>query len=244
LSIDLIYARHRKQTPELWRKELTQALGLGLSHISLYTLTIEPGTAFYRKLHTKQEKDKIYIPDSDQAADLFRVTQEVTSKAGLMQYEISNFAIPGQESIHNINYWNSGDFIGIGPGAAGRLTLGNSRYAIIQIKHPKTWMDTVEQKGIGTEEINLLTPAERIQEVLLSGLRTKWGITRNIFKYHSNGNDIEQVLNMQQINKLEQAGLIELDNIALRATPKGFLLLDTILSELAVIPTEFLTKSG
>ena len=115
VSIDLIYA-FPDQNAKAWRTMLGEALSLGLGHISLYQLTIEPGTIF----HTRQRKGEIMALDDDRAADLYEITQEMTTAAGLPAYEISNHATVGQECRHNLTYWQAADWIGVGPGAHGR----------------------------------------------------------------------------------------------------------------------------
>ncbi|KAL6065719.1 Radical S-adenosyl methionine domain-containing protein [Balamuthia mandrillaris] len=198
VSFDLIYARHGKQTPELWRQELQEAVKLGTSHLSLYTLTLEPGTEFYRRaLHpsiSDSRKPKVEWVENDFAADLYEVTQQVTSTAGFKQYEVSNFAMEGQQCRHNLAYWHSEDWIGAGPGASGRLTDGNNvRHAWKQVKHYNKWMESVEGKGHGIDEHETLTAEERITEVLLNGLRLCQGISQQRFKQHSNGLSFDQV---------------------------------------------------
>ena len=144
LSFDLIYARP-DQAPEAWAKELARAIDLAADHLSLYQLTIEQGTPFYM-LH---KAGKLIVPDPDAAADLYEVTQEICDSAGMSAYEISNHAAPGAQCQHNLVYWRYGDYLGIGPGAHGRMTLGDARFATEIERHPETWLDQVAAKGHG-----------------------------------------------------------------------------------------------
>src|SRR5690606_26370231 len=130
-SFDLIYARPR-QTLDDWQDELTEALWLAEGHLSLYQLTIEMGTRYYDLFNA----GKLQMPDEDLGADFFELTQELTASAGLPAYEISNHARPGQESRHNLCYWRYGEYVGVGPGAHGRLLLGNQRHATATEKLP------------------------------------------------------------------------------------------------------------
>ncbi len=167
VSIDLIYARP-DQSPEQWRAELGQALALGTGHISLYQLTIEPGTRFATDVRRGQ-----FAPlDDDRAADLFALTREMTEAAGLPAYEISNHARPGEESRHNLTYWRYQDYIGIGPGAHGR------RHEVATVRHrkPENFLKAVAARGHGIAEERDLIRSERASEALLMGLRLAEGV--------------------------------------------------------------------
>jgi putative oxygen-independent coproporphyrinogen III oxidase len=170
-SLDLIYARPR-QTPEAWRTELGEALSLAGRHLSLYQLTIEPDTTFAR-LHAA---GKLQIPDSDDARALYDLTHELTTRAGLAAYEISNHALPGEESRHNLLYWRYGEYVGVGPGAHGRICLDGGRRATATECSPEKWVTLVESQGHGYVEAADLTPAEEADEMLLMGLRLTEGI--------------------------------------------------------------------
>ena len=139
VSFDLIYARPG-QSPAAWRRELAEALQIAGEHLSLYQLTLEPGTAF----HARAARGALALPGGDAAAALYDVTQEVLEGAGLPAYEISNHAVPGAESRHNLTYWRSGDYLGVGPGAHGRLTGGGAVLAIAQTRSPERWLAAVE----------------------------------------------------------------------------------------------------
>lgn len=170
-SFDLIYARSR-ETPAEWRAELAEALALAGSHLSLYQLTIEPDTPF-AALHNA---GKLVIPDADAAHAFYDITQELTEAAGLMPYEISNHALPGEESRHNLVYWRYGEYVGCGPGAHGRLVYDGARHATSAERSPERWLERVENDGSGWIEASALTPAEEADEMLLMGLRLAEGI--------------------------------------------------------------------
>ena len=170
-SFDLIYARPG-QTLEQWRAELKEALALGSRHLSLYQLTIEPETAF-EKLHAA---GKLAMPDGGLASDLYDLTQELTEAAGLAQYEISNHAAPGEESLHNLLYWRYGEYAGVGPGAHGRIFVGGSRHATSAQRNPEGWAAAVEEAGHGLAALQPLDPAEQADEMLLMGLRVSEGL--------------------------------------------------------------------
>ena len=152
--------------------ELAQALTLAADHLSLYQLTIEPGTPFFA-LH---EAGKLAVPDDDAAADLYGVTQEVCDAAGLPAYEISNHAAPGAECRHNLVYWRYGEYAGVGPGAHGRLKLADGRHALAAERAPEVWLEKVEAWGDGLVVDDLLTAEEEGDEMLLMGLRLAEGI--------------------------------------------------------------------
>lgn len=171
VSIDLIYARPG-QTEDAWRVELAEALSFGLSHLSLYQLTIEPETAFER-LHAA---GKLVMPDADLAARLFDMTVDMTAQAGLLGYEVSNYARPGQESRHNLLYWRYGEYAGVGPGAHGRIIVDGVRRATSTERHPETWVRAVEDAGHGLIADEKLNWDEQADEQLLMGLRLQEGL--------------------------------------------------------------------
>ena len=159
LSFDLIYARPKQQL-DAWEAELRRAIGYTADHLSLYQLTIEEGTPFFR-LH---EARKFTIPDSDHAADLYALTQAVTADEGLPAYEVSNHAVPGAESRHNLTYWRYGDYVGIGPGAHGRFVENARRVVTIAERHPESWLTAVETAGNGVADGEVLTSAQEADE--------------------------------------------------------------------------------
>lgn len=171
ISFDLIYARPR-QTVENWRKELEEALALGPSHLSLYQLTIEPGTA-YAKLYAA---GKLAMPPAEAASDLFELTQELTEGAGLPAYETSNHAVAGQESRHNLVYWRYGEYAGIGPGAHGRILPDGERLATATERQPEKWLAHVEAERHGIVAREPVSGTEAADEMLLMGLRLREGL--------------------------------------------------------------------
>ncbi|MBO9622277.1 MAG: coproporphyrinogen III oxidase [Sphingomonas sp.] len=167
VSFDLIYARPG-QTLAGWTAELERALAYGTEHLSLYQLTIEPGTRFA----TLFEKGELEAYDPDAAADLFEATRAITAAAGLPAYEISNHARPGAESRHNLTYWRYGDYAGVGPGAHGR----RGGMATLRRKKPENWITAIERNGHGIEREDALAPQEQAVEALLMGLRLGEGV--------------------------------------------------------------------
>jgi oxygen-independent coproporphyrinogen-3 oxidase len=170
-SFDLIYARPGQSTAA-WATELREALDLAGDHLSLYQLTVEPDTPF-AALHAA---GKLTVPGSDDALALYHVTQELTGAAGLPAYEISNHAKPSEESRHNLIYWRTGEYAGVGPGAHGRLKLLGTRHAINTERNPERWLQLVERDGHGRAAAVPLTAAEVTDEMLLMGLRLTEGV--------------------------------------------------------------------
>ncbi len=223
VSFDLIYARP-EQSLEDWRTELTEALAFNPSHLSLYQLTIEEGTAFYHQFH----RGKFTLPDEDGAAALYDLTQHLTSDAGLPAYEISNHARPGEESRHNLTYWEGGFYAGIGPGAHGRLPangLGNGLGAVAhsQIKRPEDWLAAVEAGGHGTGEIEEVPSGDRAVEQVMMGLRLNKG-----FDMSATGHVIDQ----SALGDLCASGHLEKTGNRVRLTDKGRPLLNFLLGKL------------
>ncbi len=225
MSFDLIYARPN-QTPQFWEKELNRAIDLAADHLSLYQLTIEEGTAFHR-LHAK---GKLKTLDDALAADLYALTQEVTTSRGLPAYEISNHAQPGAESRHNLVYWRYGDYIGSGPGAHGRFDEGNLRSVTITERNPEKWLQRVESQGHGIIEEESLNQSQQADEFLLMGLRLTEGIDIPRFEQLSG-----RSLNQKRVSVLREEGMIEpVGNSRLRATPAGMIVLDAVVADLAM----------
>jgi len=224
LSFDLIYARPG-QTPEAWEKELEQAIGYAVDHLSLYQLTIEQGTPFYA-LHKAK---KFTLPDDDHAAELYEITQEVTAARGLPAYEISNHARPGAESRHNLTYWRYGEYVGVGPGAHGRFVENGHRVVTIAEKVPESWADLVEAQGHGVVDGEVLTRSEEADEFLLMGLRLAEGIDLARYEHYSG-----RSLSAARLATLQQEGLVaSIGNSRLRATPAGMIVLDAVVADLA-----------
>ena len=224
LSFDLIYARPG-QTPEMWEAELDRALKLAADHLSLYQLTIEPGTPFFA-LH---EAGKLAVPDAEAAADLYGVTQAVCDAAGLPAYEISNHAVPGAECRHNLVYWRYGEYAGVGPGAHGRLRQADGRHALAAERAPEVWLDKVEAWGDGIVVDDLLTAEEEGDEMLLMGLRLAEGI--DLERY---GRLAGRILDPARLDDLMANGMVErAGGGRLRATRAGFYVLDAVVADLA-----------
>lgn len=219
VSFDLIYAR-QNQSLEAWRSELEEALALAADHVSLYQLTVEPGTVFAERFARGGLRG---LPDDDVSADMFALTQDMTEAAGLSAYETSNHAVPGAESRHNLIYWQNGDWAGVGPGAHGRLTMGGVRYATEAPKAPGAWLSSV-RNGTGQEVRTPLTEAEVLEERVMMGLRLRRGIA-----VPSISDIFDKV---QYINSLSENRLLETDESRLRLTDAGRPLLNAVLREL------------
>ena len=226
ISFDLIYARPG-QTPGEWRNELREALSRAGDHLSLYQLTLEPGTAF----HAAAGRGELALPDQDAGAALYEVTQEFCEAAGLPAYEISNHAAQGAESRHNLAYWRGGEYVGIGPGAHGRLTIEGSLVATRQVRAPETWRTAVEHDGHGTRDHESVAADERIAELLMMGLRLTEGVARERFTAQT-GRTLADAVPAERIEALAAEGLLVFDDRALRATPTGRRVLDSILAAL------------
>jgi oxygen-independent coproporphyrinogen-3 oxidase len=225
-SFDLIYARP-EQSAAAWREELRRALDEGPEHLSLYQLTIEPGTRF----HAAQRRGELAVPAEDQAAELFQATQETMGAAGLPAYEISNHAATGAESRHNLTYWRYGDYLGIGPGAHGRLTLQGAKFATRQHRAPEAWLAAVEARGHATRIRAGIGREERLAELAMMGLRLTEGIARDSFRRELAA-EPEALFDRQRLDALRREGYLELDAAGLRATAAGRQRLDTLLGYL------------
>ena len=224
-SFDLIYTRP-DQSVEDWESELSQALAHQQGHMSLYQLTIEPDTAF-EKLH---RAGKLIVPDDDIAANLFDVTQELTDKAGLNAYEISNHAYAGQESRHNKLYWRYGEYVGVGAGAHSRIIENGQRLALNNEKIPEHWLDTIAKNGCGTVETEVLTIHDEAKEFLLMGLRLNEGIDLERYSQLFNATPAQENIDMLiEQNLLEKMP----DSSIIRATNRGKTVLNGLISYLA-----------
>ena len=223
-SFDLIYARP-EQSVAAWRGELERALVFAGGHLSLYQLTIEKGTPYF----AAHRKGALKIPDEDLAAALYETTQEVLEARGMPAYEISNHARPGGESRHNLAYWRSDDYVGIGPGAHGRVTLDSVTHAVANRRSPEAWLEAVERDGHAAEEFRALGAEERRDEVVMMGLRIAEGISRDRFRART-GRDIEDALDPARIAQLSE--FLVLDDTGLRATPAGCMRLNAVLAAL------------
>jgi oxygen-independent coproporphyrinogen-3 oxidase len=221
VSFDLIYAR-QDQTVADWRAELAAALALAADHLSLYQLTVEDGTAFADRLRRGGLKG---LPTEDRSADLWDVTQEMTEAAGLVGYETSNHARTGSESRHNLIYWRSGDWAGIGPGAHGRLTLNGRRWATEAIRAPGAWLDAVARQSHGEASRDEVGRDDQASEFLMMGLRLREGVDLDRWSSLSGGRALSTAA-------LEEHGLVERAGQQLRTTRSGRPVLNAVLREL------------
>lgn len=221
-SFDLIYAR-AGQTIESWRKELSEALSFAPSHLSLYQLTIEEGTAFY-----KRAKNETLQSGEELAADMFEETQKMMGQAGLPAYEISNHARVGQESRHNLTYWHYDDYIGVGPGAHGRFAEGSGWIATENHRQPDRWLRQVEEKQNGLSIKERLDAQTAQREALMMGLRLRQGIEAAAWQGKF-GQNLFAFLPSDRLKELSEQGLIVADNLALRASRAGLQRLNALL---------------
>jgi len=225
-SFDLIYARPG-QTVAGWRRELADALGMAGEHLSVYQLTIEKGTPFYAG-HARGE---FALPDEDTQAALYETTQAMLEDAGLPAYEISNHARPGAECRHNLVYWTGGDYVGVGPGAHGRVTIEGIAHATEQTPLPEAWLERVERDGHGTRRRTPIDRETRIEELLMMGLRLATGIDRARFAQRAS-RALDDVLDPAKLQRLIDGGFLLSDETSLRATPAGLQRLNAVLAAL------------
>jgi len=224
LSFDLIYARP-DQTIDGWRDELLEAIDLAADHLSLYQLTIEEGTPFF-DLH---RKGRFTTPDADLAAELYELTDEVTTAKGMPSYEISNYAAEARGSVHNLVYWHYNDYAGIGPGAHGRLTVDGRKLATACERNPEIWWQKAMVDGHGMREKEVLSSIEAADEFLLMGLRLREGIDPLRFEAIAGS-----AFNEEKIMQLAGDGLLEMSREGrLRATKAGSMVLDALVADLA-----------
>ncbi|MBC7637833.1 MAG: coproporphyrinogen III oxidase [Acetobacteraceae bacterium] len=228
ISFDLIYARPG-QSMAAWRAELRQALALVADHLSLYQLTIEPGTQ-YEAAHRRGE---ITLPDPDTAAELYDATGEEAAKFGLLGYEVSNYARPGGESRHNLAYWRYTDYAGIGPGAHGRVMVNASLRATRRHRAPEPWAALVEAQGHGSTAETLVSPTERAREALLMGLRLSEGIDASRFERRT-GIALDAALDPSVYAQALAEDYLTRENGCLRATAEGRKRLDALLGQLVL----------
>lgn len=224
VSIDLIYCRPG-QKEEDWERELHKALSLSTQHLSLYQLTIEPNTRY----EILFKAGKLKLPDENTSAKLYQMTEDICEKFNLYKYEISNFAKNGHQCLHNLNYWHSGEWIGIGPGAHSRIIKNMKRTSIINEYDPKKWSDLIIKNGNSAIEEEILTNEQNSDEYLLMSLRTTQGM--KIKKYNSLGGKLDKVKVDQFIND----GFLEKNNYGenINITRKGSMLSDMIITNIA-----------
>ena len=224
-SFDLIYARPG-QSLAAWRRELDEALMLTGDHLSLYQLTIEPGTAFA----TMERLGELVVPAEEEAAALFETTQDRLAARGLPAYEISNHARPGAECRHNLAYWRYQDYVGIGPGAHGRLTKGELKYATRQARMPERWFAAVEKAGSGIEEMVPIDRDRAVEEMLMMGLRLTEGVARARLE-RAAGRSLEALFG-DNLAPLVEGDFLALDSDRLAATAAGRQRLNAVLAAL------------
>lgn len=225
VSFDLIYARPGQSVAQ-WQAELTRALGFGTTHLSLYQLTIEPGTRFA----TMVRQGELTPLDDDAAADLFALTREMTAKAGLPAYEISNHARMGDESRHNLSYWRYRDYIGIGPGSHGRC----DGLATIRHRKPENWLEAVAAQGHGIAEQRTLSIPEQASEALLMGLRLREGIDLAALAVRF-GLAQSDLIDPAKVDFYRAQGLVWRSGPRFGVSENGMPLLDGLLGELVPV---------
>ncbi|TDI65098.1 MAG: coproporphyrinogen III oxidase [Alphaproteobacteria bacterium] len=226
VNADMIYARPG-QTITAWQEELARLMGEGLGHLSLYQLTIERGTPFF----SAHRRGDFTLPSDDDQAGLYLATGEVLARAGLAAYEVSNYARADEQCRHNLTYWRYGDFLGIGPGAHGRLLLAGTALATENYRAPADWLAAVGRCGRGIKEETPLTAMVRAQEMVIMGLRLEVGITAADFRAVTGG-DFTDYLDRAAMARLTQGGYLSRQRGRLKATPEGRLRLDSVIASL------------
>ncbi|AUH33246.1 radical SAM family heme chaperone HemW [Paracoccus tegillarcae] len=224
VSFDLIYAR-QDQTIDQWRAELAEALAMAADHLSLYQLTIEPGTAFGARHAAGSLRG---LPDDDVSADMYLETLDICAARDMPGYEVSNHARAGAESRHNLVYWRQGDWAAVGPGAHGRLSLTDKRVATEALRAPGAWLDAVEQQGSGEIALTDLSDQDQATEYLLMAMRLREGVSTQRYERLSG-----QPLDAGAIDRLLDWGMIERHGEHIAATRAGRPVLNAILRELA-----------
>ncbi|MEG9861598.1 MAG: radical SAM family heme chaperone HemW [Parvularculales bacterium] len=222
VSMDLIYGRPQQSLAD-WEGELQRALAEKTDHLSLYQLTIEPRTPFYRS----RERGRLAMPDEDRLADLFEITREICAAANMPAYEISSHGQEVNRCRHNLTYWNGGEYAGIGPGAHGRIEYDNRRFATRTILSPDAWLARVESAGHGLEVIEPLNGDVCGQELIMMGLRLTEGVCLKKYTRLTG-----KPLNARLVEKLMKDGLIWQQENRLGATLRGVLVLDNIIATL------------
>ena len=228
VSFDLIYGR-QTQTLGTWKEELKQALTLAIDHISLYQLTVEQGTAFGDRYNRGMLRG---LPDDDLGADMYEATQDICGAAGFPRYEVSNHARIGSESRHNLIYWRYGDYLGVGPGAHGRMTQSGSKYATECFSNPARWLNAAKA-GKTEKPRSLLPRSEQATEFLLMGLRLKEGI--DLIRYETIAG---RALDAEKMAHLQEIGMIEVNRSRLCVTDQGFIVLNAIIETLLTDPCQ------
>ena len=214
-SFDLIYARPN-QTPQAWETELREAMNYAGGHLSLYQLTIEKGTPFY----TQYSRGDFSIPTNDEGGELYEITQRVLEDHGLPAYEISNHASEGQQSRHNLTYWRYYDYVGIGPGAHGRLTIDGKKVGTRGHRAPEIWLDKVAKDGHGSHPYEAIDTDQRFAEMLMMGLRLREGIKLSRFTEET-GQSLETYIPQTKFQSMIDEGYITVTDTTITATQDG-----------------------
>lgn len=221
-SFDLIYARPQ-QSIKAWQRELELALSFLPKHLSLYQLTIEKGTPFYSQF----KNNKFNLPNEDLASELYELTEQIVNKFRLNAYEISNYALPGFESIHNLTYWRYQNFLGIGPGAHSRI----NNQAMTMIYDPKKWLNAVNDNKTTIWQQQILSFEQQLSEKIIMGLRLTEGINQDdFFSYFKK--PLIELVNLDKLNYLQELKLINLDKESLKVSKTGKLVLNSIINQL------------
>lgn len=233
-SFDLIYARPN-QNLKNWQKELETAISLSVNHLSLYQLTIEKGTKFYGQYLNKE----FILPDENLAADLYETTNQITAKNGLELYEISNYAKKNFECRHNLSYWKSDDYLGIGAGAHSRIYFDDEkkRTAIMMKHKPEDWLKSIAEKNHAIQSEEKISEQELLEEIMLMGLRLKDGIENAVFVRHFKKN-IEEIFDLEKLKALENQGFIDLNKKRIKIKKEKLIITNSIIEKI----TKFISK--
>lgn len=221
-SFDLIYSRPGQTTKE-WEKELKQALKYARNHISLYQLAIEKGTQFYSDV----KKKKFTIPEQEHALELYHLTNNILADNNLLRYEISNYALKGKESMHNLGYWKYREYLGIGAGAHSKVKINGKLHHIMMIHNPEKWLKSVQTKSHGIQTKKEMLGSEIAMEYLLMGLRLEEGINIDYFKKHFS-EDLLNHISLEKLKFFEKNNLLTYNNNILNLTDSGKLVLNNI----------------
>jgi len=217
-SFDLMYAT-QNQNLKTWQDELKEAMEFAGGHISLYQLTIEKGTPFFKLYKDK----KLILPSNDEAADMYEWTNEYLQQNQYKRYEISNYAVSGHECLHNLCYWNYDEYIGIGPGAHSRLHNKEGIVALMMANKPNTWLDKVNELGHGIQTKTQLSKIETIEEVLMMGTRLQAGLVEEKFQ-EITGKKFLDSLNINVIEQLRHQNFVTMGAGQIKLSEKGLLL--------------------
>ncbi|KAK3775024.1 hypothetical protein RRG08_019400 [Elysia crispata] len=236
VSLDLIFG-WPGQTMDMWIEELKQILHVCDKHLSLYQLTVEKGTQLYSQV----QSGKLQVADTGLSEDMYLHAVQFLEQNGFERYEISNFAKEGQYCQHNMSYWNGGEYIGVGPGAHGRFQPNGKyeREARIQTLSPEAWMKEVEIRGHGTRSIVPLSLHERLEELLVVGLRTKWGISHKAWSLLCPNQSLAALTQYTEFQQYFDSGLLEINSSGLRASNEGMNIIDTIIVDSTVPPQQW-----